>query len=183
MNFLVPAILEHGKVIQGTFAHVPAGVILHGTESGSTTNTVYQEWLGTCHYVQGGALRWTDDVPPEPYYVAWQATGGEDMIGRHMRADEWGWHAGADSKVFLGYEFAHARTFQPISNASVNAFCWWFVHVARDRWPTLPAVFPCHSERPQGQSIGKVDAFPANSASANGLRARIVARLAAIGVT
>lgn len=169
------------KVIQGTFAHVPLGVILHGTESGSTTNTVAQEWKGTCDYVKAGALRYTEDG--EPYYVAWQATGADDLIGRHMRADQWGWHAGDDSKIYYGYEFAHARTVLPISDAQINAFCWCFEHEWRATYPTLPAVFVLHSETKQGQSISKVDTFPKGSAEGAALKARIVARLKAIGVT
>lgn len=177
----MPAHISGLPVIQGTFAHVPQGVILHGTESGSTTNTVAQEWLGTCQYVQAGALRYTEKG--EPYYVAWQATGGEDIIGRHMAINQWGWHAGADSHEFLGYEFAHARTVLPISDAQVNAFCWWFQHEARATYPMIPAIFPLHSETAQGQSIGKVDAFPKGSAEGAALKARIIKRLHEVGVT
>lgn len=180
VDFLVPAQINGLAVIQGKFAATPKGVILHGSESGSTTNTVYEEWVGTCKYVQKGALRFTKTG--EPYYVSWNATIGEDIVGRHMKPGTWGWNAGEESALFIGVELAHARTVLSISDAQVNALAWYIADECRGAFPTMPLFFPLHSELPQGISVGKVDLYPRGSVVGNDFRKRLMVRLTSLGV-
>lgn len=153
---------------------MPQGVILHGSRSGSATNTTAQEYLGTARYAVN-----------EPGGLGWNATVGDDQIAVHMGYDQWGWNARGCSPVYLAVEFAQAVEARSISDAQVRAACWFFQQ-ARARWPNLPANFPTHAELDgtpaYGQRDGKTDVFSRGSPRADELRARIYARLQQMGI-
>lgn len=178
IDYRPPSSIGGIKVIQGSFAAMPLGVILHGSRSGASHDAI-AEFTGTAGYCKRGAL-----IPDADggYYVAWNVTIGPNRVGTHISPGEWGWNAGSDSKIYLAVEFSQPKVTDPISDAQVNAFCWWFAEVARKTWPNLPAYFPLHSETAQGKRVGKTDAFPAGSPQGNDLRARIYARLKNQGV-
>lgn len=148
----------------GVFANTPAGVILHGSRSGTGNNTA-QEYTGTARYAGSGIE------------LGWHLTIGDDIYAEHMTPKQWGWNARAASQKYLGVEFAQATVALPISDAQVRAFCWWFKNVARVTWPNLPTTFPMHSELPEGIADGKTDVFPKGDSRGDELRTRIMARL------
>ena len=133
---------------------------MHGTRS-TNPNTVDQEYAGTVNYVRNGADG-----------KGWNLTIGNGIICEHMTPRYWGWHALGASNRHLGAEFAQARLGDPITDAQIDAFCWWFLNVARAAWPNLPRAFPNHSELPEG--IGNTDVEPRGEHS---VRDRILARL------
>lgn len=152
----------------GRFSTTPAGVILHGTRSGQTYNTA-QEYASTKRFVAGGAAG-----------LGWNLTVGDDILSLHLDPDQWGWNAREASRQFLAAEFAQARLGSPITDGQVRAFCWWFVQHARQRWLSLPLVFPNHADLPSGARDGKTDVELAGDHT---VRDRILARLRALGVT
>jgi hypothetical protein len=156
--------------VTGSFTTTPKGVILHGSRSGSATNTTQQEYTGTVNYVRGGADG-----------LGWHATIGDDAICIHLPPDKWGYSAFAASQVYLAVEFAQPLESRLISDGQVRAFGWWFLQT-RTRWPQLPLHFPTHAEVEHSGEIqhapsGKTDVFSYGSIWADELRARIVAEI------
>lgn len=123
----------------------------------------------------------------DPARLGWNATIGDDIVAIHMSSRQWGWNARNCSTHYIGYEFAQATEADPISDAQVRAFCW-LVQQDRAVWPAMPLVLKTHAEvdgTPEyGPFLdGKTDVFHRGSPSADDLKARIVARLAELGVT
>lgn len=145
--------------VSGRFSTTPAGVILHGSRSGSQ-NTTRQEYEGTKRYAASGID------------YGWSATIGDDVYCIHMGFDRWGWNARGASQRYLAVEFAQATVDRPISDAQVRAFAHFFLE-ARKFWPQLPAYFPTHAELAEGVMDGKTDVFPRGDPRTEELRARI----------
>lgn len=157
-----PQIMAVAGVVQGRYASTPVGVILHGTRSGQPYTTD-QEFAATIRYVQAGASG-----------LGWSITCGNGVIAVHMTPQQWGWNARSASSKHLACEFAQANIGDPITDAQIDAFCWWFLNVARAAWPNLPKAFPNHSELPEGIADGKSDVEPRGE---HAVRDRILARL------
>lgn len=160
---------------QGRYPHTPLGVLLHGSRSGVAGNPTATEFLGTATY-----------ATVEPNGLAWTATIGDDALALHLPLNQWGWHARACSPLYVGAEFAQATVNDPISDAQVRAFCWLFQQL-RGVYPDLPRHFPTHAEVDGttaygGTYDGKTDCYPRGDPRADELRARIAARLDALGV-
>ena len=151
--------------IAGTFGRTPLGVILHGTRSGQPYS-VEREYQATLNYVRGGAGG-----------LGWSITVGDNAICTHMTPGDWGWNARAASSKYLAAEFAQAHLGDPITDGQINAFCWWFLNVARAQWPDLAQLFPNHSDLAQGVADGKSDVEPNGHHS---VRDRILERLKSI---
>jgi len=149
-------------------------VILHGSRSNQDL-TIAQEFAGTSSWAQQGAPYTNVDGSVD--YLGWNATIGENVVALHIGCKQWGWSARLYSHVYLAVEFSQCKEFDPIGDAQLRAFVWWFLHVARVAWPDLPAVFPTHAELDRLLTVpdGKTDAFT-NGAE---LRGRIMAMLAA----
>lgn len=159
--------------IAGSWATTPAGVILHGSRSGKDL-TVAEEFAGTVSWAEQGAPFTNPDGSVDD--LGWNVTIGDGVLANHIGPKLWGWSARKWSYIYLAGEFAQAHEFDPIADASVDAFVWWFLFVGRAAWPNLPAVFPTHAEldRQLAHPDGKTDAF----SDGTQLRARIAARLA-----
>lgn len=151
----------HGN-IAGTYTSMPVGVILHGTRSGQDYS-VEQEYQATLNYVRSGASG-----------LGWSVTIGDGKICEHMTPRYWGWNARGASSKHLAAEFSQAKLGGAITDGQIDAFCYWFLKVARGTWPALPMAFPNHSELPEGIADGKSDVEPRGSHS---VRDRILARL------
>lgn len=149
---------------------LPKGFVLHGTRSGRAEFTTAQEYAATVGYVQRG----TDGT------TGWHITCGDNILAIHMAPDQYGWHARRASPFYLACEFAQPVD-RRISDAQVNAFCWWVQNVALAMWPRIPMVFRTHAELEvageTGARDGKTDCHPYGSPDADDLRARIMARL------
>lgn len=158
-----PQIVAVAGNVAGRYATTPVGVILHGTRSGQPYTTD-QEYQATIRFVRSGAGG-----------LGWSFTCGNGVIAVHMTPQQWGWNARSASSKHLACEFAQANLGDPITDAQIDAFCWWFLNVARAAWPNLPKAFPYHSELPQGIADGKTDVEPRGQHS---VRDRILARLA-----
>lgn len=159
--------------VAGVFAAVPKGFILHGSRSGSQTNSTQQEYVGTSNYAR-----------TTPY--AFHATVGDDIVAIHMTAKQWGWNARGCSSKYIGVEFAQPVEARTISAAQVRAFCW-VVQWARDIWPTIPLNLPTHAELDGtadygGAYDGKTDVYSRGSPRVDELRGAIYRRLAELGV-
>ena len=148
--------------IAGQFTGTPSGVILHGTRSGQPYD-IKHEYHATLNYVRSGAGG-----------LGWNITVGQGKYCDHIAPESWGWNARGASSRYLAAEFAQAHLGDEISNEQISAFCWWFVNVARVAWPSLPKVFPNHSDLPEGVSDGKSDVEPRGQHS---VRDRILAGL------
>lgn len=148
----------------------PKGFVLHGTRSGQASYSTAYEYSATVNYVKSGAGG-----------LGWHITCADDLLAVHMAADQYGYHARAASAYYLACEFAQATADKPISDAQVNAFCWWVQNLVLPAWPQIPMVFKTHAELEQsgetGARDGKTDCFPAGDPRADELRARIRARL------
>jgi hypothetical protein len=159
--------------VAGRFVAPPRGIILHGTRSGQPYDEA-QEWRGTVNYVRNGAGG-----------LGWNVTVGPDRLALHLEPDQYGWNARAASDDYLACEFAQAQRDAPISNASVDAFCYWVREIVLVRWPGLPLGtdrgLPTHAELERrgetGAIDGKSDVFSYGSPLADELRARIRQRL------
>ena len=151
----------------------PQGVILHGSRSGQLLS-VAQEFEGTVSWAQQGAPFTNPDGSVDE--LGWNVTIGDNIVANHIDCKHWGWSARKWSYIYLAGEFAQAHEFDPIADASVDAFVWWFLNVARKAWPNIPAYFPTHAEldRQLASPDGKTDCFSDGTA----IRARIMARLA-----
>ncbi|MPZ68617.1 MAG: hypothetical protein GEU71_03720 [Actinobacteria bacterium] len=147
----------------------PLGTILHGTRSGKAWSTD-QEYASTVSYVRNGAGG-----------LGWHVCVGNDVVCIHMEPEEWGHNARACSDDYLACEFAQARLGDPITDAQVRAFVWWWLRCTR-AFPHLPEYFPTHSDLDAsgatGKFDGKSDPFLASDRSgADELRARIRAEI------
>lgn len=102
-------------------------------------------------------------------------TIGEGEIAEHLTCGSWGWNARKFSSEYLAIEFAQAHENDAITDAQVRAFAWWFLNMARARWPSLPTTFPTHAELDKTLVVpdGKTDCFIDGTA----IRARITALL------
>lgn len=113
--------------------------------------------------------------------TGWNITCGEGEITEHMGVAEWGWNARAASRYYLGCEFAQAVEAWDITDAQVDAFCWWVKNRVLPRWPGIPLYFPTHAEVEDsgetGQQDGKTDCYRTGDPRADELRARIMIRL------
>ena len=158
-----PSITHVAGNIAGSFTTTPVGVILHGSRSGQPY-TVEQEFQATLNYVNSGAAG-----------LGWNITIADGKVCEHMAPRYWGWNARNASKIHLACEFAQAHLGDEITDGQIDAFCWWFLNVAREAWPGLPMAFPNHSELPEGIADGKSDVEPRGE---NSVRDRIIARLA-----
>lgn len=164
-----PNIYSKPGAVAGRFSTMPQGVILHGSRSGRPQPTAAEFW-GTANFAT------TTDL-------GWNATIGDDGVAFHIPPTQWGWNARGASSKYLATEFAQPTVNDPISDAQVNAFCFWFME-SRETWPALPLFFPSHAELPEGKLDGKSDVFPVGDARADDLRARIRERLSSqYGVT
>jgi hypothetical protein len=165
-----PAVLQVPGHVAGRLSS-PKGLLLHGTRSGAAGNSTAQEFDGTVNYVQNG----TDGT------VGWHCTVGDNEIALHMKPDQYGWNARAASDHYLAAEFAQATVDKPISNAQVDAFCWWVQHEVLPVFPALPHVLKTHAEVEDsgetGANDGKSDVYPTGDARAEDVKARIRARL------
>lgn len=155
----------------GTFAAPPKGIILHGSRSGAAGNPKGKEYLGTARYEQSN-----------PDGLGWHATIGEGVVAVHLAPNEWGWHARAASKLYLGVEFAQATADEPITDGQVAAFVDWVRTRVLAVWPGLPLAFPTHAELDGtaeygGYRDGKTDVFPKGAPATEQLRAKILAAL------
>jgi hypothetical protein len=152
----------------GTFSSTPKGVILHGSRSGIAGNAKQREYEATARYEVNN-----------PAGLGWNATIGEGVVAVHLTPKEWGWHALANSKAYLGCELAQATEGEPITDAQVDAFCDWFRLHVLPVWPEIPLHLPSHAEadREIGVSQGKTDAFRLGDPRMDELRARIMGRL------
>ncbi len=161
----------YSGTVAGNFDSTPKGVILHGSRSGSLTNSTAQEYAGTAAFAGRGAGG-----------LGWNATIGDDVIALHMSYSAWGWNARGCSDDYLAVEFAQPTEASLISDAQVRAFAWFFQQ-ARRVWPYLPNLFVTHAEldgtTEYGPRDGKTDVFRQSSAMTADLRNRIYARLAA----
>lgn len=144
----------------GMFRDTPKGVIIHGSRSG-LDGTEMDEFQRTVNWARN-----------HTHGLAWNATIGPDVVAIHLEAGEWGWNARAHSWEWLAVEFSQARMGDPVSDAQVRAFAWWFLNRARKRWPELPAEFPMHAELSAGKVDGKTDLYPAGP-EADAFRERI----------
>ena len=155
--------------IGGRFTHMPAGCILHGSRSGSSSNTTHEEFVGTASWAQNN-----------PDGLGWNATIGDHEICTHMMADQWGHNARAASDNYLAVEFAQPTIGDPISDGQVEAFAWWWLNEVEERWPGIARYFPSHAEVEDQGETGANDGklrFPSGDARADDLRARIMAWL------
>lgn len=127
-----------------------------------------QEFEATAQYAQ-----------TNPDNLCWHATIGDGIVAIHLAAEAWGWSARAFSSDYLAVEFAQPNLGDPISDAAVAAFAWWWLNIARVRWPELPRLFVNHSEvdRLLQTPDGKTDLWPAQSRQAADFRQRILARV------
>jgi hypothetical protein len=137
------------------------GVILHGSRSGRNWSYEEEFWA-TARYAASGANG-----------LGWNATIGPNLVALHIDARHWGWNAREHSKDLLAVEFAQPTIEYPITDAQIDAFCWWFTQKVLPIWPDIPWVFPTHAELPAGQRDGKTDVFP----DGTDLRLRIGLRL------
>jgi hypothetical protein len=165
---------EHPGVAADVFAGTPRGVILHGSRSGHPQST-HAEYVGTANY-----------AVDEPNGLGWNATIGDDEVAIHILSDEWGWNARTASSHYLAVEFAQPTVNDPISDAQVRAFCWWWIETKK-MWPSLSKYMPTHAELDGtieygGYTDGKTDVFPKTDARATELRQRIISRLVSLGV-
>lgn len=122
-----------------------------------------QEYEATLRYVRSGAGG-----------LGWTVTVGDGVLAIHMTPKQWGWNARSASARYLAAEFAQANLGSPITDGQISTFCWWWVNVARQHWPSLPMHFPNHSEIPEGIADGKSDPEPRGEHT---VRDRILARL------
>lgn len=160
-----PTIHQVGGAVSGSFPQTPLGVILHGSRSGHP-KSIDQEWRDTTfNWVPGGAMA---------AGLGWNITVGNNVLGVHMTPRQWGYNAREHSDEWLAAEFAQGQLGGHISDEQIEAFCWWFVNVARVEWPNLPAVFPNHSELAAGIRDGKTDVELRGQSTT---RDRILARL------
>lgn len=166
----VPTLEQVPGNVAGLFAAPPLGCILHGSRS-TLRRTVAEEYRGTVNYVRVGASG-----------LGWNVTVGHDVLAVHMSPRSWGHNARGASRLWLAAEFAQPTVQDEITEGQIAAFAWWFATVARPAWPRLPLSFPMHAELPEGKSDGKSDVFPAGSALADVLRARILAELQRYGI-
>ena len=157
-----PSITHVAGRIAGSFTIPPMGVILHGSRSGQPY-TVEQEYMATVNHVRNGANG-----------LGWNITVGNGVVCEHMTPRYWGWNARGASNRHLAVEFAQANLGDLITDAQIDAFCWYFTNVMKVAWPGMPRAFPYHSELPEGVADGKTDPEPRGEHS---VRDRILARL------
>lgn len=158
-------------IAAGAFTAMPQGVILHGSRSGNAGNSTGREFDGTVNYVRNGTNGET----------GWHVTVGDGRVALHLTPSEFGWHARAASRSYIGVEFAQAVEAHEISDAQVSAFAWYFQHVIRATWPGISLHMPTHAEVERsgetGRIDGKSDVFGYGSPRADELRARIRAAI------
>jgi hypothetical protein len=154
----------------GFFSAMPKGVILHGSRSGVASRNIHDEFIGTANWAANN-----------PGGLSWNATIGEDEIALHLPEDEWGHNARRASGMYLAVEFSQPTVNHSISDAQVEAFCWWFQNKVTARWEAFPLTFPTHAEVEAwgltGRIDGKTDVFPNGDPRTDELRQRILARL------
>lgn len=150
------------------FARMPKGIVLHGSRSGSTTNTLDQEYRGTANWELNN-----------PHGYAWHATIGNGKVAIHLTPREWGQHDPWASQEYLGVELAQPTVAHAITDGQVDALADWIKTRVLPVWPGLPLHFPSHAEvnREYGQNQGKSDVFPLGDIRMSDLRARLMARL------
>lgn len=150
----------------GSFVRTPMGVIIHSRRSGLAW-TEMPEYTATVNWAMNPT-----------HGLAWNATIGPRCLSIHLPSDAWEWNARSPfSYQMLTVEFAQARPGDPVSDAQIDVFVWWFLEVARRRWPDLPATFVHHSELPTGIADGKTNVWP-RGRGADRFRQRIHDRLA-----
>jgi hypothetical protein len=159
-------------LVVGARNMVPRGAILHGSRSGRD-QSVDDEYRGTVGWVANG----TNGV------VGWNFTIGNHEVAQHMGVDQYGWHARAASRPYVGMEFAQGVESQIVTDAQVETFAWVWRNIVEARYPTIPPYFPTHAEVERngetGQRDGKSDVYSTTN-RAEELRARIAEALSHI---
>ncbi len=152
------------------FLVTPKGFILHGSRSGSTTNTKAKEANGTANW----CLNNPDDL-------SWHATIGENEYYTHMPMNRWGWNARAASDDYIAVEFAQAQRGEAITDAQVEAFVHFVKNQVLPVWPNIPLNMKTHADVEKsgetGRIDGKDDVFAYQSVAAETLKQRIMEQL------
>jgi hypothetical protein len=155
--------------IQGLYPRQPLGVTLHGSRS-TVARPTHVEYIRTAEYVTTR----TD-------LVGHACTIGDDEVAIHTKPTEWCHHARGCSSYYIGAEFAQPNLGDPISDAQIAAFCWYFAVELRGAYPRLALHFPTHAELDgtdlYGRVDGKSDLAPKGDPMAADVRRRILARL------
>ncbi len=156
-----------------SFFMTPKGFVLHSTRSG-VSRPAQIEFPAAASYETNR----TDGC-------GCNATIGDDTVAIHAPWGRWAWHARKASRYYISLEIAQGTSDDPISDAEVRAIVW-AVEQARDTWPQIPLVFRTHAELEQegetGLIDGKTDVFPYGDPRADELRAKILTRLAELGL-
>lgn len=88
-----------------------------------------------------------------------------------MEPTEWGWNAYEHSKKYIAVEFAQARLGNEITDAQIEAFCWYALEVVRPAWPDIVLFLINHSDL----QAEKSDPFP-QGAQSEAFKARVRGR-------
>jgi hypothetical protein len=152
------------------FPAPPRGFILHGSRSGSTTNTKAQEAAGTANW-----------CVINPNDLSWHATIGENEYYIHMPMNRWGWNARSASNDYIAVEFAQAQRGEAISEAQIDAFVHFVQNEVLPVYPNMPLVMKTHADVEKsgetGVIDGKDDVFAYQSAESDDIKRRILSKL------
>jgi hypothetical protein len=152
--------------VEGSFAKVPSGMILHGTRSGQPY-AVDKEYMSTINYVTAGASG-----------LGWNATVGDGVICWHMPVTQWAYNARESSDDYGAVEIAQSNIGVPITDRQIEGIAKVWVAFRNHYGPSFPMYFVNHSELPAGIRDGKTDVEPLGYHS---VKDRVISRLKKAG--